>query len=108
MRDLDTVARLGGDEFAVILTNLSWPEQAELPARRILAALQAPMEIDGHQIQIGGSIGIAFYPDHGTSPDALIGRADEALYAAKAAGRNCIRRAGSSTARRAPPSGAAA
>ncbi len=108
VRDLDTVARLGGDEFAVILTNLSWPEQAELPARRILAALQVPMEIDGHHIQIGGSIGIAFYPDHGTSPDALIGRADEALYAAKAAGRNCIRRAGSSTARRAPPSGAAA
>lgn len=103
VRDLDTVARLGGDEFAVILTNLSWPEQADLPARRILAALQAPMDIDGRRIQIGGSIGIAFFPDHGTSPDALIARADEALYAAKAAGRNCIRRAGEGMARREPP-----
>lgn len=93
VRDLDTVARLGGDEFAVILTNLSWPEQADLPARRILAALQAPMDIDGLRIQIGGSIGLAYYPDHGRSPDALISRADEALYAAKAAGRNCIRHA---------------
>jgi len=108
VRDLDTVARLGGDEFAVILTNLSWPEQADLPARRILAALQSPMDIDDRHIQIGGSIGIAFYPAHGTSPDMLIARADEALYAAKAAGRNCIRRAGSSALEGAPPSGAAA
>ena len=91
VRDLDTVARLGGDEFAIILTSLSWPEQASLPARRILAALREPLEIDGQRIQIGGSIGIAFFPDHGTSPDALTTKADAALYAAKAAGRNCIR-----------------
>lgn len=50
------------------------------------------MDIDGLRIQIGGSIGLAFYPDHGWSPDALIAKADEALYTAKAAGRNCIRR----------------
>lgn len=93
VRDLDTVARLGGDEFAVVLTNLSWADQAALPARRILAALQEPMDIDGRTIRIGGSIGIAFFPEHGRSPDELIARADAALYAAKGAGRNCIRRA---------------
>lgn len=62
-------------------------------AAGVLAVLQWSMEIAGHTIRIGGSVGIAFYPDHGATPDTLIARTDAALYAAKGAGRNCIRHA---------------
>jgi len=93
-RDTDVVARLGGDEFAVILTNLENPDGAHGPAQKIIEALSTPMEIMGHTVQIGTSIGIALYPDHSEDMDSLITKADDALYEAKNAGRNTFRLSG--------------
>jgi len=82
LRATDLVARLGGDEFAVAL-----PVADESGARRaaaaLLAALDAPAEIDGHTLHAAVSIGIALYPDHGDDVDVLLRRADVAMYAAK-------------------------
>jgi diguanylate cyclase (GGDEF)-like protein len=78
----DTIARLGGDEFAVVLPG-SGPEQVASAAGDVRLALQAPFEIEGVTIEIGASIGIACFPDHGATPDLLLQRADIALYQAK-------------------------
>ena len=90
VREVDTVARLGGDEFAVVLGQLPDPMVAAQVADKIIADLTAPFDLGaGHTgIRIGTSIGIAFYPDHASDPDALVKRADKAMYQAKAAGRN--------------------
>ena len=91
MRETDFVARLGGDEFAVITTSVDGPESAELPANRILDQLGLPVYFEGNRLEIGGSIGIAIFPDDGTNKDDLVRNADTALYAAKNAGRNCFK-----------------
>ncbi|MCF8479610.1 MAG: diguanylate cyclase [Rhodospirillum sp.] len=87
-RDTDVVARLGGDEFAVLLVHPNERESVEKVAQKILEALQKPMAFQGHSVQVGASIGIAFYPDDGLSDDDLIKKADSALYGAKGSGRN--------------------
>jgi diguanylate cyclase (GGDEF)-like protein len=86
VRDSDTLARIGGDEFAVIQSGISDRAGAELLAERMLAALGAPLAIDGHSLRVSASIGIALYPDHGASPEELHQGADQALYRAKAVG----------------------
>jgi diguanylate cyclase (GGDEF)-like protein len=91
IRPSDTAARLGGDEFALIQTRLERPDDAIALAERLLAVLQLPFELDGHHVVIGASIGIALAPDDGTDPEALMRRADMALYSAKAEGRGCYR-----------------
>ncbi len=79
------LARLGGDEFAIIYLSRNDPEDAEDLARRLVACLEQPFEIQGHEVSVGISIGIAI----ATVPaDALMIRADLALYAAKQGGRN--------------------
>ncbi|HET7776280.1 MAG TPA: diguanylate cyclase, partial [Azospira sp.] len=91
LRKADSVSRQGGDEFTVLLENLNDPdgmEEAEEAARRIIAAVNEPVHIDGHTFHIGASIGIAFYPADGTSAALLMARADAAMYQAKAQGRN--------------------
>lgn len=88
VRDADTVARLGGDEFAVILSDLNEPREAEDVARRIKQMLAEPFMLDEGTAQISGSIGIAIYPQHGGDELLLKKSADQALYAAKAGGRN--------------------
>ncbi|HLZ28266.1 MAG TPA: EAL domain-containing protein [Chloroflexota bacterium] len=82
LREVDTAARLGGDEFALLLPRANAAD-AELAARRVLEALQDPFVIDGHPVAVGGSIGIALYPEHGSDPGALLRRADVAMYVAK-------------------------
>lgn len=82
------LARLGGDEFAVIYLSRSDLEGAEGLARRLVACLEQPFEIQGHEIGVGISIGIAVAAVHATSADDLMIRADLALYAAKQDGRN--------------------
>ena len=88
MRADDMVARFGGDEFVIMVRELSDPVDAELAAEKVLAALQPPLEVAGHEVSIGGSIGIAVYPDDGTSTTDLLKHADLAMYAAKSVGRD--------------------
>ncbi|SCK11545.1 EAL domain-containing protein [Vogesella sp. LIG4] len=88
LRDMDTVGRTGGDEFVIILPELSDSAQAASVAERILEALQAPFSLDGHQLVVSASIGIAISPDDGSNAALLLKNADMAMYEAKAAGRN--------------------
>jgi diguanylate cyclase (GGDEF)-like protein len=91
VRELDTVARLGGDEFAIIQTSVDQPRDATALANRLIEALSAPYEIDGHQVVIGTSVGISVVPDDGNDADQLLKNADLALYRAKADGRGRYR-----------------
>ncbi|HEY6816764.1 MAG TPA: EAL domain-containing protein [Croceibacterium sp.] len=91
LRDSDTAARLGGDEFAVCLPGLKSVDDAEAVARKIMAVLQAPFQIEQHELNIGGSIGIARYPEDGLDHGTLLRAADTAMYDAKAHGRGTYR-----------------
>lgn len=84
----DTAARFGGDEFAVLATNLHGPEDAAVLARALLAAVSQVIVIDGNEIQIGTSIGIAIYDQNVANSEVLLTYADLALYRAKAEGRH--------------------
>ena len=86
----DTVARLGGDEFAILHCN-SNPDAAGALARRLVALISEPIEIDGQEINSGVSIGIALAPNDGNAADHLMKCADLALYRAKAEGRGTFR-----------------
>ncbi len=78
-----TLARLGGDEFAILLPNLQGVEGAVTVAKRIADALVPHAEIDGNSIVVAGTLGIAMFPEHGEDAEALLRRADIALYVAK-------------------------
>lgn len=84
------ISRLGGDEFAVIFPGVSSSVELEKVASAALSEICRPFDIDGEQLQIGVSIGIAFAPHHGTRPDQLLRNADLALYRAKENGRNAF------------------
>lgn len=88
VRREDTVARIGGDEFTVTLSDISSVVHVEIIAQSILDKLSLPMTIAGFNYMVSGSIGIAVCPQDGTVPDQLLGNADHAMYAAKAAGGN--------------------
>lgn len=89
VRDADTVARFGGDEFAILQSGATTESDAAQLASRIIAALSENYRFEGHSIGIGVSIGIAFGPRDGNEHAALVRAADNALYKAKHAGRNC-------------------
>src|SRR4051794_2330486 len=82
LRSTDELARLGGDEFAVVLSDA---DDAEAVGRRIHQALEAGLTVDGIDVRIGASIGIALFPEHGDDAETLLQRADVAMYQAKAA-----------------------
>ena len=88
VRESDTVSRLGGDEFVVLLAETAGPEDAEIAARKILAALGRPFLLQGHEARIGVSIGVSVFPEDGADADSLLRTADEAMYRVKRAGRN--------------------
>jgi diguanylate cyclase (GGDEF)-like protein/PAS domain S-box-containing protein len=83
-----TVARMGGDEFIFILRGLRSPREAIDPAQRLLEAIRSCFRIEGHELYITASIGIALYPRDGQLPDQLLKCADMALYRAKQRGRS--------------------
>ena len=91
VRKSDSVARIGGDEFAVIQHSADQPEKACKLAERLVEELSRPYQIDGHQVVIGASVGIALAPNDGKNPDELLMHADLALYRAKADGRGAFR-----------------
>jgi diguanylate cyclase (GGDEF)-like protein len=90
VRASDTVARLGGDEFAVILENLAdeADEGSQSVAEKMIAAMGAPMLINGHHLNTSCSIGISLYPNDGKDSATLMKHADVAMYFAKEKGRN--------------------
>jgi diguanylate cyclase (GGDEF)-like protein len=89
VRETDVLARLGGDEFAVIQeVGADQREGAVALALRIIEAISAPFGLNGHEAQVGTSIGIAMAPENGVEPDELLKRADLALYNVKSRGRN--------------------
>jgi diguanylate cyclase (GGDEF)-like protein/PAS domain S-box-containing protein len=87
VREEDTVARLGGDEFAVIQENVTCAEEAALLAERLIARLSAPYHIDGHEVLVTASVGIATALQGEETSDQLLTYADIALYRAKTQGR---------------------
>lgn len=88
VRHSDTVARLGGDEFTVLLTSVEDPSVVERVARAIASRLAGPFRLGGESAYVSASIGITLYPQDGQTVEMLFKQADQAMYAAKAAGRN--------------------
>jgi diguanylate cyclase (GGDEF)-like protein/PAS domain S-box-containing protein len=94
VRERDMVARIGGDEFVILLRNIDDLEQVDQVAERILTTLANPYTIQGHTIHVTSSIGVSTYPANGTTVKQLFRKADQALYAAKNAGRNGYKMSG--------------
>ena len=88
VRATDTVARLGGDEFTVILAGVGQLGGIERVLQELTAALALPFVLEGDTAQVSASVGVALYPADAESPDTLLRHADQAMYAAKSAGRN--------------------
>lgn len=93
LRAADTVGRIGGDEFVVLMGELNEPGVALDLAEKIRQEVRRPYLIDGHELNISCSLGVAIYPDDGSEEVELCKVADEAMYLAKEAGRDGIRRA---------------
>jgi diguanylate cyclase (GGDEF)-like protein len=92
LRETDVLGRLGGDEFAIIQPGeTSQREAATAFADRIIEIIAKPFNIEGNEVNIGTSIGIALAPEHASNPDELLKMADLALYRAKSGGRNSYR-----------------
>jgi diguanylate cyclase (GGDEF)-like protein len=91
LRKSDMVARLGGDEFVLVLENLKFPYDAKTIALKVIADLALPFQLsETDTVQIGVSIGISLYPQHGNTAESLMDHADTALYQAKDNGRSCF------------------
>jgi diguanylate cyclase (GGDEF)-like protein len=91
VRSGDFISRLGGDEFTVIQEGVSRKEDIEVVAQKILNTMVQPFALDGNELFIGTSIGIAIYPNHGRDAETLVKNADTAMYSAKERGRNNYR-----------------
>jgi diguanylate cyclase (GGDEF)-like protein/PAS domain S-box-containing protein len=91
LRDGDAVARLGGDEFAIVSGDLSEAAAMTAFAARLIETISAPFDLDGHQVVVGASIGIAVAPTDASDPDQLLKSGDMALTRAKAGGRGTYR-----------------
>ena len=88
LRDIDIVARIGGDEFCILLNPLSHKEDAALVSEKIITAIAKPLLLENYTLNISASIGIALYPENGDNSATLLKHADNAMYKAKANGRN--------------------
>jgi diguanylate cyclase (GGDEF)-like protein len=84
----DTVARVGGDEFAILLEDIDEPDGARRVAQRILNSIATPLIVEGRELPVTLSIGVALFPDHAANQEELYRSADRALYQAKDFGKN--------------------
>ncbi|MBF0212036.1 MAG: GGDEF domain-containing protein [Magnetococcales bacterium] len=91
LRESDVVFRLGGDEFAALLPECAEGETARMLGERLIQEVARPYLLKGHDCVIGVSVGIAIFPDHSANLELLLKHADQALYAAKDAGRGVCR-----------------
>ncbi len=91
IREGDTLSRLGGDEFTCIIPDIGHPQDAVLVAQKILNSMSCSFQIEGHEVHVTPSIGIAMYPSDATDADSLIKKADAAMYHAKEQGRNTFK-----------------
>lgn len=94
VRETDVVARLGGDEFVALLHDVDDPAMPGIIADHVVGQLSQPFDLSKGSVTIGTSIGIALHPAHGNNRESLLRSADEAMYAAKKAGRGTWRLAG--------------
>ena len=88
VRGDDTVARMGGDEFTILLSDIPDTRGAATVAQKVLDSISEPIDVDGHELFVTTSIGIAIFPDDGMDAETLLKNADRAMYRAKEAGRN--------------------
>ncbi len=88
LRDVDTLGRLGGDEFTIVLENITGEDQVGTVAEKLKKVFAEPIVVEGREIFVSASVGIALYPHGGESVDALLQSADVAMYHAKGQGRN--------------------
>ena len=88
LREEDSIARMGGDEFTVLLADLKTPDAAAKIAQKVLDTIALPIQIEGTELFITTSIGIALFPSDGDTAEVLLANADHAMYRAKDAGRN--------------------
>ena len=89
VREIDTVARPSGDEFTIILGQIDDQLSVQRVCQQLLDSLSEPLTLDNEIVHVTASIGVSFYPDDANSIDVLQRNADQAMYAAKASGRNC-------------------
>ncbi len=91
LRQHDVVARMGGDEFTVLLPDIDDAAMAHAVGAKIIATMQRPFVVQGHELHVTTSLGISIHPHHGASAEELLRHADAALYQAKAHGKNKAR-----------------
>lgn len=91
IRAQDTIARMGGDEFALLVPGLNQVQRAAQIAEVIIDSISQVIPVDDEPIIVGASVGIALYPDHGSTAQELLTNADLALYHAKDEGKLCHR-----------------
>ncbi|MDO8705962.1 MAG: EAL domain-containing protein [Sulfuricaulis sp.] len=89
LREVDTVSRMGGDEFTIILESIPHIDIASMVAQKLLEAMHESFRLEGHEVHITASIGITIYPFDDKDLNGLLKDADQAMYRAKQAGRNC-------------------
>ncbi|WOI45485.1 diguanylate cyclase [Acidovorax sp. BLS4] len=92
VRTHDTVSRLGGDEFVIVMRDVEGPDDVlQAVERRLIPLIRQSHPVQGHELNVSCSVGIAVYPDDGTGLDELMRRADAAMYEAKTTGRDMAR-----------------
>ena len=91
LRESDLLARISGDEFVVVLEDLSDQGAPERVARMILEEVRRPFQVEGNEIHVSGSLGLAMHPEDGADAETLLKNADAAMYHAKELGRNGFR-----------------
>ncbi|MEY2590951.1 MAG: hypothetical protein QOJ67_2935 [Acidimicrobiaceae bacterium] len=88
VREVDTVGRLGGDHFTILMPGVGTAEIAGVMAEKLLQAVRRPVMLDGHELFMTASLGIAFFPEDGARAEHLLRNADSAMHRAKESGRN--------------------